>query len=142
MQPDPTELSEASTNSLEPSDLTNASQYGLPTDHLPATGLPLLPLEGGAAPGGSSTARSPSDAVLPSDLARLSLDDNSGSRPKPSFQRISEYENALAPSPPKRRNHGPAFTVVRKPGSASHGPQLENFPNGNNPFFFKPLLHR
>jgi hypothetical protein len=135
MQPEPTELPEESPNSLNPSDLVNTSQYGLLTDHLPAAGLRKSPLEGNPTPGGSSAARSLSDAALPGNLSRLSSDDNHGSRPKPSFQRISEYENALSPSPPKRRNNGPGFTVIKKPGNALHGPQLENFPNGNNPYF-------
>ena len=135
MQPEPTELLEQSPNSPNPSDLVNASQYGLPTDHLPAAGLRVSSPEGDAAPGASSAARSLGDAALPGNLSRLSLDDNNGSRPKPSFQRISEYENALSPSPPKRRNNGPGFTVIKKPGNALHGPQLEDFPNGNNPSF-------
>lgn len=64
-------------------------------------------------------------------LRGLNLDTNLENRPRPSYQRIAEYENALAPSPPKKQPEGPGFKVVKKKGSTGEeGPQLENFPNG------------
>jgi hypothetical protein len=138
MQPEPTEHPQESLNSPNPSNLVNSSQYGLSTNQLPAAELRGSPLEGYAAPGGLFAAGSPSEvAPLHDQLSGLSLDDKSRARPKPSFQRISEYENALSPLPPRKLNQGPGFTVVKKSGNNLHGPQLENFPNGNNPV----LLH-
>lgn len=134
MQPESTELPQESSHLPNPSDPVNNSQYGLHTDQLPAAGLPASPLGGNAISAGSSETRPPYNALLPDQLSRLSLDKKSETRPKPSFQRISEYENALSPSPPRKPNHGPIFTVVKKPGNALSGPQLENFPNGNYPF--------
>jgi hypothetical protein len=101
MQPEPTELPQESHNSPNPSNLVNSSQYGLPTNQLPAAELRGSPLEGYAAPGCLFAAGSPSEVALHDQLSGLSLDDNSRARSKPSFQRISEYENALSPSPPR-----------------------------------------
>lgn len=134
MQPESTELPQETSISTNPSDPVNNSQHGFHSDQLPATGLHVSSLEGNATSGGSSETRSPSDAALQDKLSQLRLDEKSETRPKPSFQRISEYENALSPSPPRKPNHGPTFTVVRKSGNAFTGPQLEHFPNGNCPF--------
>ena len=46
-------------------------------------------------------------------------------------KRISEYENALLVSPPRKLSEGPGFKVVKKKGAArGDGPQLDEFPNG------------
>lgn len=51
-----------------------------------------------------------------------------GTRPKPSYQRIAEYESALSPSP-KSDWEGPAFQVIVKKGPYA-GTNLVKFPNG------------
>lgn len=133
MQSESTELPQNTSNQTNSPDLANASQYGLPANHLPAEGPRGASPGGNTAPAGSSAVRSAGDAELHRQFRRLSLDDSSETRPRPSFQRISEYENALSPSPPKKPKQGPSFTVVKKQGSTLSGPQLETFPNGNYP---------
>lgn len=64
------------------------------------------------------------------ELGRLNLRDNNEQRPKPSFQRISEHENALAPSPRRKSSDGITFKVIKKKGNRLDGPQLDAFPNG------------
>ena len=130
MQPDLTELPQESINSTNTSDLAPTSQYGLHLDQLPASWLRTSPPERNETPGGSSPGLSPLDSITRGQLSRLSLDENTGTRAKPSFQRISEYEKALLPSPPRKPNQGPGFTVVKKSGNSLNGPQLEYFPNG------------
>ncbi|KAH8651562.1 putative F-box/WD repeat-containing protein pof10 [Tricladium varicosporioides] len=61
-------------------------------------------------------------------LRGLSLNE-SQSRPKASFQRISEYENALCPSPTRKQSEGPGFKVVKRKGMRLDAPQLDKFPN-------------
>ncbi|EHL00138.1 F-box [Glarea lozoyensis ATCC 20868] len=63
------------------------------------------------------------------EFRRLNLRESNEERPKPSFQRISEYENALSPSPPRKASEGPGFKVVKKKGGRTDGPQLDQFPN-------------
>lgn len=48
-------------------------------------------------------------------------------RPLPPGQRISEYENALAPSTPRKPL---GFKVVRRSDTPSSGALLSDFPNG------------
>jgi hypothetical protein len=136
MQSESTELPQNTSNPSNSPDLANASQYGLPTNQLPAEGPRGASPDGNTASAGSSAVRSAGDAELHRQFRRLSLDDSSETRPRPSFQRISEYESALSPSPPRKPKEGPGFTVVRKQGSTLSGPQLENFPNGNYPTSF------
>ncbi len=64
-------------------------------------------------------------------LRRLRLDEGIESKPKASFQRISEYENALSPSPPRKQNEGPGFKVVKHKGKNTlEGTEFDKFPNG------------
>jgi hypothetical protein len=139
MQPEPTELSTPAPTLNNSSERVDASQYGFLANQLPSADARVSPLDEraasagpGAAPDESGT-RSPGRAELQEQLGRLNLDDSNETRPKPSFQLISEYENALLPSTPRKHNEGPGFKVVKKQSSTLDGPQLENFPNGNFP---------
>lgn len=119
-------------NTSEPS---NASQYGFHTDQLrsaeahdPFTGQQH---DSPASIDAGDVATSRLDDVFLSErLQGLNVNDGLENRPKPSFQRISEYENALSPSPPRRQNEGPAFKVIKKKGGKNDGPKLDEFPNG------------
>ena len=140
MLPEPTEISKITTNISNPSDLVNTSQYGFPANQLPTADHRGASLDEDAASASSPGDQSPSDAELRGQLSRLSLEDSGETRPKPSFQRISEYESAFSPSPPKKHNGGPGFKVVKKAGNSLDGPQLENFPNGNSLSFSRSSL--
>jgi len=137
MQPEPTEAStplQPQTNASEPSD---ASHHGFLPAHLHPADL-RNPLEEDRveSPGshrGSDRAESDSreNTSLPAQLRRLRLDEGIESKPKASFQRISEYENALSPSPPRKQNEGPGFKVVKHKGKNTlEGTEFDKFPNG------------
>ncbi|KAI9649620.1 hypothetical protein NHQ30_002201 [Ciborinia camelliae] len=122
----------------DPTESFNSSQYGIHSPRIQSREL-VSPLNGLESSTASSTPsadsagagwRSPLSGVDES-LRRLNLETNfENHRPRPSYQRISEYENALAPSPPRKQSEGPGFQVVKKKGGSSdEGPQLENFPN-------------
>lgn len=124
MQPEPIE---SSTPILNPSDASrpaNASQHGIRPEELRSADE-RDPREGSI----SADASPGADARL-QELQRLSLNEETGTRPKPSFQRISEYENALSPSPPRKQNEGPAFKVIKNKSEKTDGTQLDAFPNG------------
>jgi hypothetical protein len=133
MRPEPIELPKETSTASNPPDLVTSSQYGFHADSLHTADPYGHFTYGSTASAGSSTSQSPSEAELQGQLRRLISDPGSETRSYPSFHRISEYENASSPSLTRKPNHGPGFTVVRKPGSALSGPQLENFPNGNYP---------
>jgi hypothetical protein len=107
-------------------------QYGILSNELHSADL----REPGNEPGHSSRADEGGVASTvdtegaEDELRRLNLSARNEDRPKPSFQRISEYENALVPSPPRKASEGPGFKVVKKKGGRSDGPQLDQFPNG------------
>ncbi|RDL30345.1 putative F-box repeat-containing protein pof10 [Venustampulla echinocandica] len=140
MQPEPTETSTPLSNNINPLETNDNSQYGF-HDHeeLQSADLQLRgPLVEDRAGFAASNRTSPGTGSPPSngprvqeELARLSLGGRSGenSRPKPSFQRISEYENALSHSPPRRQSEGPGFKVIKKKGRRLDAPQLDQFPN-------------
>ncbi len=136
MQPEPTEPSIRITtqnNTIEP---TTSSQYGFPSEHLPSADHRDPPGEeriGSASPtSATNSAESPSGEGSESQeqIRRLSRNYGSTNRPKPSFQRISEYEKALSPSPSRKHSEGLAFKIIKKKGSNSDGPRLDEFPNG------------
>lgn len=141
MQPEPIETSTPLSNNINTSETNLNSQYGfheheeLQSADLHLRGSPVEDNGGIAAsnPASSGTASPPANGPrLQEELARLSLGGTSGenNRPKPSFQRISEYENALSPSPPRKQSEGPGFKVIKKKGRRLDGPQLDQFPNG------------
>ncbi|RAL63948.1 hypothetical protein DID88_003136 [Monilinia fructigena] len=120
-----------------PSDIPSSPNHGIYSPRLSSSELvnPLNGLDSSTASSTPSTGsegagwRSPLGGVEDS-LRGLNLESNFENRPRPSYQRISEYENALAPSPPRRQSEGPGFQVMKKKGSTTdEGPQLENFPN-------------
>jgi hypothetical protein len=140
MQPEAIDLSRHAPNSTNCSERANTSQYGFHANQLHCAGLCVCCSDESAAHAGSRVPdgvepRAAEDGELQEQLGRLNLDNSNetkGTRPKPSFQRISEYENALLPSP-RKQNEGPRFTIIKKQSNTLHGPQLENFPNGNYP---------
>ncbi|KAH8812268.1 hypothetical protein F5884DRAFT_672228 [Xylogone sp. PMI_703] len=132
MHSEPTEaLSQVSTQSTI-SELPTVSQYGF---HYSPTGsrdeYDFISEE--------SSASSPAHSVA-SDSRRSTSQNTAQGRPgrvnssgrsptKPSFRRISEYENALAPISPRRTSEGLGFKVVQSKNSRADGPQLDKFPN-------------
>ncbi len=136
MQPEPNESSPRIHPPTIPVTPSNASQYGFHPQQLPSADLRNVSEENAVEPEWSSDAGNATE--LPSiesspvrqQLGRLNLYDRTENRPKPSYQRIAEYENALAPSPLRKEDEGPAFKVIKKKGSRLDGPQLDNFPNG------------
>lgn len=131
MQPEPTEnfTDGNPTNTSQGSE--NASQHGIlaqqirPADVRDSNGIEVV---------ASGSTSGEADADLPvgteEQLRGLSLGDVNEPRAKPSFQRISEYENALSPSPPRKHTEGPGFKVVKNKGDRLGGRQLADFPNG------------
>jgi hypothetical protein len=133
MQPEPNETSNIFLHQND-AQQPNASHYGILADehsadvrdppretHISAESSPSRI---------AADALSSGDARLQDELRRLSLDDANETRPKPSFQRISEYENALTPSPPRKQSEGPGFKIIKKKGNRVDAPQLDEFPNG------------
>jgi len=82
-----------------------------------------------AGPDGSNRRQSDS---AEEQLSRLNVSEIE-TRPKPSFQQISEYESALSPSP-KKQDEGPVFKVIRGKGNRLDAVNLENCPNGKTSF--------
>lgn len=133
MQP---ESNESSTHSTKPSTSESApvSQYGIPPHQL----HPAIEHRGSFAESAASIDDDNADEQQSDDadavqeqLRGLSVSNQQElSKPKPSFERISEYENALLPSPPRRSSEGPAFKVIKKKGNNVDGVQLDHFPNG------------
>ena len=135
MQPEPIDTSSRITTPSTASEHINASQHGIRPDELHSADArdslhgDRLSAESSHAPD-AIPARSIGDTILPEELRRLILGDRNDPRPNPSFQRISEYENALSPSPPRQRNEGPGFKIIKKKNNGIAGPQLDAFPNG------------
>jgi hypothetical protein len=135
MQPEPIETSNNVFTQITAPQPVNASQHGILSEQLHPAAVrdPLDETHISAEPSPSpnaANARSSGDARLHEELRRLSLGDRNETRPKPSFQRISEYENALTPSPPRKQSEGPGFKIIKKKGNRLDGPQLDEFPNG------------
>jgi hypothetical protein len=132
MQPEPIETSSdfIPSNASEP---INASQYGIRPGE-PHTGAResregILPAESTPARI-SIQGRASGDARVQEELRRLNLPTKSATPPKPSFLRISEYENALSPLPPRKQGEGLGFKIIKRKGNSLEGPQLDSFPNG------------
>ena len=135
MQSEPLETSLRTVTPSNTSEPTNASQYGIRPENLHSADLRdyLQDESPSANPSpvpSSSPAHSSGDASCQNDLRRLSFGDRHEARPKPSFQRISEYENALSPSAPRKQSEGPVFKIIKKKNSSIDGLQLDAFPNG------------
>jgi hypothetical protein len=134
MQSSPSEYSTHFSTHETPTDLTNPSNYGFHPPHLHSGELASSrgSSSGGSSPSiGSAGWQSPLDGGVEESLRRLNIETNGEHHPRPSYQRIAEYESALSPTPPRKHSEGPAFKVVRKKGGkVDEGPQLENFPNG------------
>ncbi|PQE10178.1 hypothetical protein CJF32_00000703 [Rutstroemia sp. NJR-2017a WRK4] len=133
MQSSPSEYSTHFPSHETPTDFTDSSNYGF---HPPQIHSGELASSRGSSSGGSSPSigsagwQSPLDGGVEESLRRLNIETNGEHHPRPSYQRIAEYESALSPTPPKKHSEGPAFKVVRKKGGkVDEGPQLENFPN-------------
>jgi hypothetical protein len=137
MQPEPLEAStqlQPQTNASEPS---NASHHGFLPAHLHPADLRdaleegRVESPGSGHPADAAESRSREDTSLPAELRRLRLDQGIENKPKASFQRISEYENALSPSPPRKQSEGPGFKVIKHKGKNTFdGTEFEQFPNG------------
>jgi len=134
MQPEPTELSNHILNTTNASEPTNASQYGFLPDPLHSAELhDYSPEERGQtanAAAATAAVETASTEEVHEQVAQLNQQGGNETRPKPSFQQISEYENALSPSPTKRQSEGPGFKVIKTKGNIADGSQLTEFPNG------------
>lgn len=135
MQPERTETSNNIPTQINAPQPINTSQYGILSEELHSAGLRDPPHETqlfaeSSASLNATDALSSGDTRLQDELRRLSLSDRADTRPKPSFQRISEYENALTPSPPRKQSEGPGFRIIKKKGNKLDGPKLDEFPNG------------
>ncbi|KAA8571035.1 hypothetical protein EYC84_000401 [Monilinia fructicola] len=137
MQPSPPDNLSRILTFDNPPDIPSSPNHGLYSPRLSSSEL-VNPLNGLDSSTASSTPSTGSEAAgwrsplggVEDSLRGLSLESNFENRPRPSYQRIAEYENALAPSPPRKQSEGPGFQVVKKKGSTTdEGPQLENFPN-------------
>ena len=122
MQPEPIENLTRIITPFNPSEPINASQHGIRSEEVHSADASSAP--------NSIQALSARDARLQEELRRLSLADTHNKRSKPSFQRISEHENALSQSPPRKQNEGPGFKIIKKKSDRIDGPQLDAFPNG------------
>ncbi|KAF8861856.1 putative F-box/WD repeat-containing protein pof10 [Acephala macrosclerotiorum] len=129
MQPESNESSPYTPNETTP-EQTNTSQYGFSPEQLPPAEQ-RGSLEEFAESAGSSRGNvaASDDVGLQEQVRGLSVTDSNLPKPKPSFARISEYENALSPSPLRNQSGGPAFKVVKKKGNIVDGIQLDQFPN-------------
>lgn len=124
MQPEPTELP-TSTPLSHASESSFAPQYGIQPVSEPSA-VPGDLRDGLVEPASSGVQ---DDADLPEQLRRLNVHEQGEKRPKASFQRIAEYENALSPSPARKRE-GPAFKIVKQKGNKAGTISFETFPNG------------
>ncbi len=133
MQPEPTEISTQLSDTTNIQQLANTSQYGLQSSNLqPGGSFDGQDKQYAVSMSSADAAAGSSDPVggAREQLRRLNTTDAQESHPKPTVQRISEYENALAPVASKKQSEGPYFKVVKKNSYSADGPQLENFPNG------------
>ncbi|QSZ34288.1 hypothetical protein DSL72_005878 [Monilinia vaccinii-corymbosi] len=137
MQPSPPDNLTRTLTFDNPSDLPNSPNHGIHSPPLQSSEL-VRPRNGLGSSTASSTPPTGSDGAgwrsplggVEESLRGLNLESNFENRPRASYQRIAEYENALAPSPPRKQSEGPGFQVVKKKGNVTdEGPQLENFPN-------------
>ncbi|TVY27283.1 F-box/WD repeat-containing protein [Lachnellula hyalina] len=110
MQPEPTESTPHQSHSINAADPQPEAQHGILSPAVSADADPGPCLK--------------HDAMgIQKQLAGLNPEDERR-------KRISEYENALSPSPPRKQSEGPGFKVVKKKGATrGDGPQLDNFPN-------------
>ncbi|KAL3427349.1 f-box and wd domain protein [Phlyctema vagabunda] len=124
------EFTESSTRAVDTTHVSESSptiQHGFLPDQLPSAGSPSSPNEEQGDSAAADVRGASGDAV--EELSRLNLGEDMSNRPKPSFQRIAEYENALSPSPPRKQSEGPGFKVVKRKTNSVDGPQLDTFPN-------------
>lgn len=128
MQPESNESSSYTSHSATP-EPSLASQYGFP---LPEHLHPADQRSESAGSSDDGNAADDDDVELQEQLRGLNVSDNGQTKPKPSFSRISEYENALSPSPPRKHSEGPSFKVIKKKGNRLDGVQLDQFPNGKS----------
>jgi hypothetical protein len=136
MQPEPLETPTYISTPTTASESSNSSQHGFLHEQLHSADRRDR-IEGERAESADFSHRaalldssSADDAGLQEQLRRLSVVDRDDNRPKPSFQRISEYENALSPSPLRKQSEGPGFKIIKKKGNNVDGPHLDKFPNG------------
>jgi hypothetical protein len=135
MQPEPIKTSTHILNPSNASEPTNAPQHGIRPEELHSADesdpLHEERVSADSSPAPSAIQANPTgDTRLQDELRRLSMGDRTDTRPKPSVQRISEYENALSPSPPRKQSEGPWFKIIKKKSDILDGPQLGAFPNG------------
>ncbi|CZT06765.1 related to f-box/wd-repeat protein pof10 [Rhynchosporium agropyri] len=131
MQPQSTESS-THTPELNAPQIPSNPQHGihsLPEPPAVPPGSREEQLADNSADGITESAALEEQQDLQEQLRGLNVSNADEDRPKPTFQLISEYENALSPVPPRKLSDGPAFKVVKKKGQRDGGPQLENFPN-------------
>ena len=137
MQPEPIELSTESSQNIIAQEPDTTPQHGFLPDVLHSAELRDQLCDGTAAFEDSIRASDPIDAPFSDDaelleerLRRLSVSGSYRTRSEPRFQQISEYENALSPSTPRKQYEGPGFKIINKRGNRLDGPQLVSFPNG------------
>jgi len=138
MQIEPNELHNISNPQNTTSPITT-SQHGLLPDQQHAAGLRDHINERLAEPQSSDGSSGLHSDNAEEQLSRLSVAQIGGTRPKPSFQQISEYEAALSLSQ-KKQNEGPIFKVVKTKGNRLDAVNLENCPNGKISLQFFDIL--
>ncbi|KAH9213539.1 putative F-box/WD repeat-containing protein pof10 [Leptodontidium sp. 2 PMI_412] len=137
MQPEPIESS-TNTPELNAPESSSTPQYGI--HPLPQPPAVLHDSREQHVDDESAAGEQHADAVVESaaleeehglqeQVRGLNIQNADENRPRPSFQLISEYENALSPSPARKSSEGLGFKVVKKKGHRLDGPKLENFPN-------------
>jgi hypothetical protein len=116
-----------------------SSQHGFP---LAQPGLPVLRRSSRSCSTSSGSRSAFSEAgELDHGLDRLSISGGPTLSGPRAGQRILEYENGLRGTVPRQSPRPPlAFQVVKRPGSASGGVQLSDFPNGMFPLLQKHML--
>jgi hypothetical protein len=137
MQSEPIEASTQPQPQINASEPSNASHHGFLPAHLHPADL-RDPLEEERVespdpdhPADTAESESGEHTSLPTRMQQLRLSRGIENKPKASFQRISEYENALSPSPPRKQSEGPGFKVIRHKGKNTlDGTEFEKFPNG------------
>ena len=136
MQPEPKEFSTESSQNINAQEPDNTPQHGFLPDVLHSAELPDQLCDGAAAFEDSIRASDAIDAPFSDDvelleerLRRLSVSGSHKTPSKPRFQQISEYENALSPTP-RKQYEGPGFKIINKRGNRLDGPQFVSFPNG------------
>lgn len=137
MQSEPTEVTQKTSQDSSQS-AQSPSQYGIHEPHVPARSSlrnedgaaeKRPPLREGEIPANALSQDGEDDTEQDSYELQRRVSSTSSKRTGSPVDRIIEHEEA-ALTAAKRRNDGPAFTVVQSKGSQSQRLNLTDFPNG------------